>query len=103
MSGTNNAMVTQRKFLNEELEELLDIDPYQTLEELFTALDVDKFIGGKHLNALGMVQEADNWVPHELKKSDIEKRFNDKKKTVFCIGSSLAMENGFTTTILYAK
>ena len=63
-----------KKFQNEELEELLDIDPCQTLEELSAALDVDRSTVGKRLHALGMVQKAGNWVPHELKERDIERR-----------------------------
>ncbi|EFN86570.1 Histone-lysine N-methyltransferase SETMAR, partial [Harpegnathos saltator] len=36
-----------KKFQNEELEKLLDIDPCQTLEELSAALDVDRSTVGK--------------------------------------------------------
>ncbi|GJQ68229.1 hypothetical protein Trydic_g16850 [Trypoxylus dichotomus] len=45
-----------KKFQNEVLEELLDIDPCQTFEELFAALDVDRPTTEKLLHALRMVQ-----------------------------------------------
>ncbi|GJQ73057.1 hypothetical protein Trydic_g1688 [Trypoxylus dichotomus] len=63
-----------KKFQNEELEELLDIDPCQTLEELPAALDVDQSIVGKRKHVLRMVQKVWNWVPHELKERHIERR-----------------------------
>ncbi|GJQ77299.1 hypothetical protein Trydic_g20720 [Trypoxylus dichotomus] len=55
-----------KKFQNEELEKLLDIDPYQTLEELSAALSVDRSTFEKH--TMGMVQKAGNLVPHKLKE-----------------------------------
>jgi len=48
-------VVPQKKFQDEELEELLDIDPGQTLEELSEALGVDRSTVGKRLHALGMI------------------------------------------------
>ncbi|GJQ82673.1 hypothetical protein Trydic_g19688 [Trypoxylus dichotomus] len=75
-------------FQNEELEVLLDIDPFQKLEELSAALDLDRSTVEKRLHALGMVQEAGNWVPHEVedeskcaippKTSDIDSRQADR-------------------------
>ncbi|GJQ82737.1 hypothetical protein Trydic_g19746 [Trypoxylus dichotomus] len=61
-------------FQNEKLEELLDIDPCQTVEELSAALCVNRFTVGKCRHALGIVQKAGNWIPHELKAGDIERR-----------------------------
>ncbi|GJQ79997.1 hypothetical protein Trydic_g9470 [Trypoxylus dichotomus] len=55
-----------KRFQNEELEELLDINQCQALKELSGALDVDRFTVGKSLHALGMVQKAGNWVPNDL-------------------------------------
>ncbi|GJQ83807.1 hypothetical protein Trydic_g5667 [Trypoxylus dichotomus] len=44
-----------KEFQNEEPEELLDVGPCQTLEELSTALDVDRSTIGKHLHALKVI------------------------------------------------
>ncbi|GJQ77149.1 hypothetical protein Trydic_g14827 [Trypoxylus dichotomus] len=63
-----------KKFQNEELEKLLDIDPGQTLEELSEALDVVQSTVGKRAHVLQMVQEVGNWVPYELKERGIERR-----------------------------
>jgi len=65
---------TPKKFEDEELETLLDEDPCQTEEELAKTLNVDRSTVGKRLHKIGMVQKLGNWVPHELKERDIERR-----------------------------
>lgn len=47
----------KRKFKDEELEKLLDEDPYRTQEELATALNVSQQAVSRRLKALGMVQK----------------------------------------------
>ncbi|GJQ75189.1 hypothetical protein Trydic_g9791 [Trypoxylus dichotomus] len=92
ISMTKNTMVPQ----NKEFEELPDIEPCQTVEELSEAFDVDLSTVEKRLHTLGMVQKAGNWVPHELER-DIETRLVTRKMLIqrICIGSSLVMKNGF--------
>lgn len=46
----------KRKFKDEELEKLLDEDPYRTQEDLATALNVSQQAVSRRLKALGMVQ-----------------------------------------------
>lgn len=64
-----------KKFEDEELETLLDEDPCQTQDEIAETLGVDRTTVAKRLKALGMVQKQGNWVPHELKPRDVERRF----------------------------
>lgn len=64
-----------RKFEDEELEELLNEDPCQTLAELAKSLRVDDTTVSKRLKALGMIQKQGHWVPYELKPRDVERRF----------------------------
>jgi len=64
-----------KKFEDEELEALLDEDPCQTLKELAESLDVGVSTISERLNAMGMIQKQGNWVPHELKPRDVERRF----------------------------
>ena len=49
-------------------------DCCQTQSELAVTLNVDRSTVTKRLRAIGMVQKASNWVPHELKDRDIERR-----------------------------
>lgn len=64
-----------KTFEDQELEGLLDEDPCQTQEELAKSLGVDQTTISRRLKALGMIQKQGNWVPHELKPRDIERRF----------------------------
>jgi histone-lysine N-methyltransferase SETMAR len=63
-----------KKFEDVELETLLSEDCCQTQSELATSLGVDRSTVSKRLKAMGMVQKVSNWVPHELKERDIERR-----------------------------
>ncbi|KAG5323385.1 MOS1T transposase, partial [Pseudoatta argentina] len=56
-----------KKFQDEELEQLLDEDPSQTLSELGEILQVDESTVSKRLKGLGMIQEQGHCVPYELK------------------------------------
>lgn len=78
-SGDFNVVDKQREgapksFTDQELMDLLEEDPRLTLEELGESLQVDRSTVGKRLHAIGMVQKLGNWVPHELKDRDIERR-----------------------------
>ena len=64
-----------KKFEGEELEALLDEDCCQTQEELAESLGVTQADISKRLKAAGYIQKQGNWVPHELKPRDVEKRF----------------------------
>lgn len=63
-----------RIFVDADLEAALDEDPCQTQDELATALGVCRTAISKRLKAIGMVQKFGNWVPHELKPRDVERR-----------------------------
>ena len=64
-----------KKFEYEELEGLLDEDCCQTQEELAESLEVTQAAISKRLKAAGYIQKQGNWVPHELKPRDVERRF----------------------------
>lgn len=57
-----------------ELETLLKEDSCQTQEELAYTLGVTQQAISHRLKSLGMIQKQGNWVPHELKPRDIERR-----------------------------
>lgn len=63
-----------KKFEDEELEALLDEDSGQTQEELAKSLGVSQKAISDRLKALGFIQKQGNWVPHELKPRDVERR-----------------------------
>ena len=63
-----------KKFEDEELEALLDGDCCQT-QELAESLGVTQAAISKRLKAAGYIQKQGNWVPHELKPRDVERRF----------------------------
>ena len=64
-----------KKFEDEELEALLDEDCCQTQEELAKSLGVTQAAISKRLKAARYIQKQGNWVPHELKPRDVERRF----------------------------
>ena len=64
-----------KKFEDEELEALLDEDCCQTQEELAESFGVIQAAISKRLKAAGYIQKQGNWVPHELKPRDVERRF----------------------------
>ena len=64
-----------KKFEYEELEALLDEDCCQTQEELAESLGVTQAAISKRLKAARYIQKQGNWVPHELKPRDVERRF----------------------------
>ena len=63
------------KFEDEDLEALLDEDCCQTQEELAESLGVTQAAISKRLKAAGYIQKPGNWIPHELKPRDVERRF----------------------------
>ena len=63
-----------KKFEDEELDPLLDQDSCQTQEELAKTLGVTHQAISRRLKALGFTQKQENWVPHELKPRDVERR-----------------------------
>ena len=64
-----------KKFEDEELEALFDEDCCQIQEELAESLEVTQAAILKRLKAAGFIQKQGNWVPHELKPRDVERRF----------------------------
>lgn len=62
------------KFEDADLEALLDQDSCQTEEQLAESLGVTQQAISHRLKALGMIQKQGNWIPHELKPRDIERR-----------------------------
>ena len=98
------------KFKDEELEALPDEDCCQTQEELAESLRVTQAAISKRLKAAGYIQKQGNWVPHELKPRDVERRFcmyemllDATKRSHFCIGLLLVMKNGSIATTPSAK
>ena len=57
------------------MEALLNEDCCQTQEELTESLGVTQAAISKRLKAAGYIQKQGNWVPHELKPRDVERRF----------------------------
>ena len=68
-----------KKFEDKALEALLDKDCCQTQEELAGFLGVTQAAISKRLKAAGYIQKQGNWVPHELKPRDVERRFRMSK------------------------
>ena len=64
-----------KKFENEGLKALLDDDCCQTQEELAESLGGTQAAISKRLKAAGYIEKQGNWVPHELKPRDVERRF----------------------------
>ena len=64
-----------KKFKDEELKALLDEDCCQKQEELAESLGVTQATISKRLKAAAYIQKQGNWVPHELKPKDVERRF----------------------------
>ena len=64
-----------KKFEDKELEALLDEDCCPTQEELADFLGITQAAISKRLKAVGYVQKQGNWVPHEPKPRDVERRF----------------------------
>ena len=64
-----------KKFEDEELEALLDEDCCQTQEDLAESLGVTQAAISKRLKTAGYIHKQGNWVPHELKPRDVERRF----------------------------
>ena len=66
-------------------------DCCQTQEEFAESLGVNQAAISKRLKAAGYIQKQGNWVPHELKTRDVERRFcmsempleRHKKKSFF--------------------
>ena len=69
---TKNVLGSQKKIEDEELEALLDKDCCQTQEKV--TLGVTQAAISKRLKAAEYIQLQGNWVPHELKPRDVERR-----------------------------
>ena len=54
---------------------LLDEDYCQTQDELAESFGVTQAAVSKRLKAAGYIQKQGNWVTHELKPRDVERRF----------------------------
>ncbi|GFY54563.1 mariner Mos1 transposase [Trichonephila inaurata madagascariensis] len=67
---------TLKKLENKKLEEFLVQNSCQTLVELGKSLQVDGSTVSKLLITLEIIQKQGYWVPYELKKRDIERRFS---------------------------
>ena len=63
-----------KKIEDKELEALLDEDCCQTQEELAESLGVNQAAISERLKAAGYIQKQGNWVPHELKPRNVERR-----------------------------
>ncbi|GFV76785.1 mariner Mos1 transposase [Trichonephila clavipes] len=64
----------EKVFEDAELEALLDLDSFQTQQELAGSLGVTQQAISKRLKVMGMIQKQGNWVPFELKPRDVERR-----------------------------
>ena len=64
-----------KKFEDEELGALLDEDCCQTQDELAESLRVTQADILKCLKVARYIQKQGNWVSHELKPRDVERRF----------------------------
>ena len=64
-----------KEFEDEELEALLDEDCCQTQKELAESLGVTQVAISKRSKIAGYIQKQGNWVPHELKPRDVQRRF----------------------------
>ena len=64
----------EKIFEDSELEALLAEDLCQTQEVLTESLGVTQSAISNCLKAMGMIQKQGNWIPHELKPIDIERR-----------------------------
>ena len=58
---------------------LLDEHCCQTQEELAESLEITQAAILKRLKEAGYIQKQGNWVPHELKPRDVERRFCKSK------------------------
>ena len=61
-------------FEDSKLEALLAEDSCQIQEELGESLGMTQNAISKCLKVMGMIQKQGNWVPHELKSRDVERR-----------------------------
>ncbi|KAG5321876.1 MOS1T transposase, partial [Pseudoatta argentina] len=59
-----------------ELEALLDEDSCQTQKQLALTLGATQQAISHRLKSLGMIQKQGNWVPYELKRRNVERRFS---------------------------
>ena len=91
-------------FEDAELEASLVEDPWQTQEELASALGVTRQAISKRLHALGINKNPSTWVPYDLKPRDVERRFftceqllQRQKGRVSFIASWWVMKNEFIT------
>lgn len=63
-----------KTFEDAELQALLDEDDAQTQEQLAEALNMTRQGISKRLHAMGKIQKAGKWVPHELTERQMENR-----------------------------
>jgi len=63
-----------KTFENADLQALLDEDDAQTEKQLAEALNVGRSTISERLKAMGKIQKAGKWVPHELNDRQLENR-----------------------------
>lgn len=63
-----------KKLQDEELKNILEQDNTLRLVDMAAILNIDGSTVGKRLHAMGMVQKYGNWLPHDLKEKDVERR-----------------------------
>lgn len=84
-------------FSDDQVQELLDENPFSTQQELADALGVDQSTISDRLKRMGKVMKANRWVPHELNE--------DQKLTRATIAASLLARShreNFLDTLLVA-
>lgn len=63
-----------KKFEDEELQALLDVDPTQSQKKLAETLNVTRGAICQRLKAMGKIQKYGKWVPHQLNERQMENR-----------------------------
>ena len=84
----------EKVFEDAELEALLKQNSCQNQKELARSLGVTQQAISKRLKAMGMIQKQGNWVPHELKPRDVERR-------LFACEQLLERRKGFLHRIVF--
>ena len=63
-----------KKFVDEELQALLDEDPTQSQQQLAQTLNVTRGAICQRLKAMGKIQKYGKWVPHQLDDRQMEQQ-----------------------------
>ena len=59
----------------DDIKVLIVLDHHVTVREIEAKLKIPKSTVRRHIKNLGLVKKLDIWVPHDLKKNAINKRF----------------------------